>query len=253
MLYINTKGGVGKTTTSINLCGVIASQGHKVLLVDNDPTSGSTQILNIENEQGLTLYDLYRNSKITFDDCITKYNDYIDVITNVIGSANLEIELSHKRNTKETMLKSKFEKFENKTDYDYIIIDNAPSTGLISLNALAISDYYLMVIDNSPLAMQGLVLMEGMIAEMKDISLNDNLKLLGILRNNFDKTTLFSKKISQIVEKRFQQDLFKTIIYNSVKYVEAITVHKPINYYVKGGKYVDAYKDLYYEIISRIK
>jgi len=250
---INTKGGVGKTTTSVNLCGVMASQGHRVLLIDNDATAGTTQVLNVVNERGYTMYDLYRNSKVTFDDCIVKYSDNIDVITNAVESAKLEVELSYKRNTKETMLRSKYDKFDLKSNYDYIIIDNAPNVGLVNLNAMAMSNYFITVIDKSPLSLKGLVLMEGLIDEMKEINLNNNLKLLGILRNNFDKTTIFSRQISQIVEERFQKDLFKTIIYNSIKYVEAVTAHKPISDYAKGGKYADAYKELYYEIISRIK
>jgi len=250
---INTKGGVGKTTSSVNLCGVIASQGHKVLLIDNDCTAGATQALDVVNEKGFTMYDLYRNPKVSFDDCLVSYNDKIDIIINVVESSKLEVELNYKRNTKETMLKSKYDIFDHKTNYDYIIIDNAPNVGLVNLNAMAMSDYFITVIDKSPFSLKGLVLMEGLVDEMKEINLNNNLKLLGILRNNFDKTTIFSRQISQIVEERFQKDLFKTIIYNSVKYVEAVTAHKPIGEYLKGGKYVDAYKDLYYEIIDRIK
>ncbi|NOW87955.1 chromosome partitioning protein [Clostridium beijerinckii] len=245
---INVKGGVGKTTSTINLAGQFAEQQHRVLLIDNDSQSNLSQILNVASE--FNLYDLYSNHKINFDDCITKYNEQIDIIPNSIESAVLENEL-HNKMTRETILKNKFEKFKKKDNYDVIIIDNSPFMGLCTTNALSMSNFYIEIIDNSTSSLQGLNLVQKLITNMKDDGINSDIKLLGILRNNFDKKTLFSRQINEVVSEEFEKDIFKTIIYNSVKYKEAATCNKTIQEYSK--KYASAYKDLYYEIIKRLK
>lgn len=243
---INVKGGVGKTTTAINLAGEFAQQKCKVLLIDNDSQSNLTQILNVKGKY--TLYDLYSNSKVSFDDCVVKYNDKIDVITNTINSAILESEL-HNKMTRETILKSKFENFKN--DYDMVIIDNSPFLGLCTTNTMCMSNYYINVIDNSTSALQGLNLVNNLVNTISESSINNDLKLLGILRNNFDKKTIFSKQLNEVIEDEFKKDLFNTIIYNSVKYKEAVTANKTIQEYNK--KHAEPYERLYHEIMDSIK
>lgn len=244
---VNVKGGVGKTTSVLNLAGQFAENQHKVLLIDNDSQSNLTQILNI-NLGKYNLYDLYSNPRVDFGDCIVKYNDFIDVIPNKIESAILESEL-HNKMTRETILKSKWERFEN--DYDCVIIDNSPFMGLCTTNALAMSNLYIEVIDNSTSALQGLNLVKNLVKNIEEDGVNDNLKLLGILRNNFDKKTIFSKQLNEVVADELKADVFDTIIYNSVKYKEATAMNQTIQEYNK--KMADPYKKLYYEIIKRIK
>jgi len=243
---INVKGGVGKTSTTINLAGQFAQHEHKVLLIDNDSQSNLSQILDVESEYNL--YDLYSNPKVKFEDCIVKYNDWIDVIPNTINSASLENEL-HNKMTRETILKSKWEKFKN--PYNVCIIDNSPFLGITTTNAMCMSNYYLSVIDNSTSSLQGLNLVDKLVKNIKENGVNDNLKLLGILRNNFDKKTIFSKQLNEVITDDYKDDVFETIIYNSVKYKEAATMNKTIQEY--NNKYAEPYKRLLYEIIKRMK
>lgn len=243
---VNVKGGVGKTTTTINLAGQFAEHQHKVLLIDNDSQSNLSQILNAESEYNL--YDLYSNPKVGFEDCIVQHSELIDVIPNTIGSAALENEL-HNKMTRETILKNKFEKF--KSNYDVIIIDNSPFLGICTTNAMCMSNYYIEVIDNSTSALQGLNLVSNLVQNIKEDRVNTDIKLLGILRNNFDKKTIFSKQINEVIDEEFEKDIFKTIIYNSVKYKEAATYNKTIQEYNK--KQAEPYKNLYYEVIKRMK
>lgn len=243
---LNVKGGVGKTTTAINLAGAIEKQKHKVLIIDNDSQSNVTQILNVQADYNL--YDLYTNPKVNFEDCISQYSNYIYVIPNVIDSSILESQL-HNKMSRESLLKNKYEKFAD--DFDYILIDNSPFLGITVQNSLVLSNYYMEIIDNSVSALQGLNMVEKITGEIRESNLNNNLKLLGILRNRFEKRTIFNKQFDEVVQEELKNSLLNTIIYDSVKYKEAAAMHKVIqDYSAAHGK---VYTELYYEIMERTK
>lgn len=244
---INVKGGTGKTTTTINIAGAMAKLKRKVLILDNDSQSNVSQILDIKSEYNM--YDLYTNPKVDFYDCITKYNDYIYVIGNTINSAILENEL-HSKSSRETLLFRKYQGFKDKNDFDYILIDNSPFLGITVQNSLAMSNYYLEVIDNSTSALQGLNMVDIVINQLKENGISKGLKLLGILRNRFKKRSLFNRQFDEVLQEELKDKLFNTIIYDSVKYKEAAALHKTIQAYNKA--YSKPYSELYHEIIKRI-
>lgn len=242
---INVKGGVGKTQCSINIAGQIAKMKHKVLLIDNDSQGNLSQILNVSSKYNM--YDLYSNSKVNFNDCIVKYNDFIDVISNNINCAILETEL-HNKMTRETILKNKFQNFEH--DYDFIIIDNSPFLGLMAVNAMAMSDYYIEVIDNSPSALQGLNMVNKLTTDLKENGINKNLKSLGILRNRFERRSSFTKQFQEITDEIFKDKCFSTIIPESVKFKEAAAKNQTIQEYDK--KIAEPFEDLYHEMLNKL-
>lgn len=245
--FINVKGGVGKTMTCINIAGQMAEQGRKVLLIDNDSQGNLSQILNIQNKY--TMYDLYDNPKVEVEDCIVKYNKYIDVIPNTIESAILERNL-HNRMTRECILLNKFFNF-NEDQYDFILIDNSPFLGLMTTNAMVMSHYYIEVIDNSGSALQGLNMVQILVDDMAKNALNIDLKLLGILRNRFEKRSVFGKQFREVTEEVLKDKLFDTIIYDSIKYKEATALGKTIQEHDK--KSAKDFNKLYYEIMQKIE
>lgn len=242
---VNIKGGTGKTTTAINLCGEIASRGKKVLLVDNDPQSNVTKTFNIQSE--FTLYDLYYNKKVNFDDCIVGLKENIYILPNIIKSADLDDELQGRGN-KENILKNKLDSLTG--NFDFMIIDNNPYKSVLLKNALTISDYYIEVIDNSLDAIEGLNMIEKTIQDLKEDRLNDKIKSIGILRSRFDKVTTFTKQFSEVMERNYEGKLFESIVYDSIKYKEARAVKKFIQEYSK--EHAEVYERLYEELISRI-
>lgn len=243
---INVKGGTGKTTTTINLAGSMSKLKRKVLILDNDSQSNVTQILNINSRYNM--YDLYTNPKVDFTDCISMYNEYIYVIGNTIDSAILENELHNKYN-RESILKNKYEAFQN--DFDYVLIDNSPFLGITVQNSLAMSNYYIEIIDNSTSALQGLNMVSKVINELRENNLISNLELLGILRNRFKKRSIFNRQFDEVLEEELHDKLFRTIIYDSIKYKEAAALHKTIQEY--NMIYSKPYNDLYYELLNKIK
>ena len=241
---VNIKGGVGKTITALNLAGEIEKYG-RVLLIDNDSQSSLTQILNIKSDY--TLYDLYSNSKVNFEDCIVNVRNNLFIIPNTIESASLEYQLRNK-NTRDIILKEKWEKYGEK--FDFVIIDNSPFLGLFTRNSLAMSDYYIEVVDNSPSALQGLKMVTDLIKDIKETEVNTDIELLGILRNRFERRSSFGKQFNEVLTDSLNDDLFNTIIYDSIRYKEATIMCKTIQEY--NPDYAIPYKNLLGEIIHRI-
>lgn len=241
----NIKGGTGKTTTAINLTGEIARRGYSVLLIDNDPQSNATRTFNIKNDYDL--HDLYSNKKISFDDCIVKIKDNVFILPNNIESADLETELSPKGN-RENILKNKLNTLNTK--FDYIIIDNNPFVSLVQKNALTISDYFLIAIDNSNDALMGIEMVNRMVKSLKEDMLNSRIKCIGVLRAKFDKVTSYSKQFSEIVEGILKDNLLETIIYESVKYKEARATANFIQDYSK--EHAEPYIRIFDEMLKRM-
>jgi chromosome partitioning protein len=241
----NQKGGVGKTTTAMNLSAYLANEGNKVLLIDLDPQGNSTSGIGIDrNIVKRSLYDILIN-EIHPKEAIykTKY-DNLHIIPSAQVLAAAEVELvSHL--AREHKLKNALSKISN--DYDYIFMDSPPSLGLLTVNGLTASDNILIPVQAEYFALEGLGQLLHTVQRIKS-SLNPQIDLLGVLITMYDKRTVLARQVEGEVKKHFPGKVFETIVPRNIRLAEAPSFGKSIFKHDKLGKGANAYKNLAKEV-----
>ena len=251
---VNQKGGVGKTTTSINLSASLALEGKKVLLIDLDPQGNATTGVGFnKGDIERSVYDVFNNT-VDINDVIlkTKFRD-LHLLPSSLQLAGIDIELIEKGREDPAFQKSfqfKKELDKCKDNYDYVIVDCPPSLGLITTNALTASDSVIIPVQCEFFALEGITqLLNAIMLTKKKI--NPNLKLEGVLLTMFDSKTNLSIEVIEEIRSYFKEKVYRTIIPRLIRLAEAPSHGKPIVTYDPKSKGSQAYLNLAKEVIER--
>ena len=241
----NQKGGVGKTTTCVNLCASLAKRNRKVLLADCDPQGNSTSGMGVSKDKIPNGHDLQRRGAPA-SDCIVKTN-FGDVLPSNKELSGASVELVEEEN-REFVLKTRL--LALREDYDYIFIDCPPSLELLTVNALAAADSVLIPVQCEYYALEGIADLMTTIKLTKK-RLNPGLEIQGIVLTMFDQRTNFSEQVAAEVEKFFGTSVYKTRIPRNVRIAEAPSHGEPVIKYDRISKGSRAYLHLADEFIRR--
>ena len=245
----NQKGGVGKTTTAINLSACLAEQGKKVLVIDLDPQGNTTSGFGLDKESlSNTVYQLM------LDECTIRESMYgvesidnLKLIPSDVDLAGAEIELLG-RNEREYILKNEVDYI--KDDFDFIIIDCPPSLNMLTINALTTSDSVLVPIQCEYYALEGIAQLMHTIDLVKE-RLNSKLEINGVVFTMYDSRTNLSSDVVDTVKENLQAYVYQTIIPRNVRLAEAPSNGLPINLYDGKSAGAESYRNLAKELISR--
>ena len=244
----NQKGGVGKSTTAINLSACLAEKGKKVLAIDMDPQGNTTSGFGVD-KNGIenTLYELLLGEAETKDTIVKDVVENLDLIPSNINLSGAEIELVG-IDDKEFILKGITDKLRRK--YDYIILDCPPSLNMLTINALTAATSVLVPIQCEYYALEGLSQLIHTIDLVKE-RLNKRLKMEGVVLTMYDARTNLSLQVVENVKENLNQNIYKTIIPRNVRLAEAPSYGQPINIYDPRSAGAESYRLLAEEVLNR--
>jgi len=247
----NQKGGVGKTTTNINLCAYLAMEGYKILAIDMDPQGNTTSGLGFDKRKiDMSIYDVLTSDaslKDVIKECQVVNNFYIAPSTMELAGAEVELISKDKR---ETILKDKLN--EIKDDYDFVFIDCPPSLGFLTINALCASDSVFIPIQCEFYALEGVGQLINTVQLVKK-SLNKNLDIEGVILTMYDGRTNLSNEVVSEVKKYFKDKVYETTIPRNIRLAECPSFGLPIMLYDDKCKGAESYESLAKEFLKHQK
>lgn len=246
----NQKGGVGKTTSTINIGASLAAFGRKVLLVDLDPQGALSAGLGISHDElDVTVYNLLVDSSASILDAIhSSPVDGLDVVPANIDLSAAEIQLVNEVGREQALARALRHVMR---DYDFIIVDCQPSLGLLTVNALSCADSVIIPVESEYFSLRGLALLMDTVDKVRD-RLNFKLEVLGILVTMFDRRTLHAREVMERLVEAFGDKVFDSVITRTVRFPETSVAGEPINTWAPSSSGAVQYSNLAKEVIERV-
>ncbi len=245
----NQKGGVGKTTTALNLSAFLGKKNKKILLVDMDPQGNASSGMGFDiHKLDRTIYEVLLEEYSSLECILPTKEENVWILPSNVNLAGLEVDLLEKENKNE-QLKQILNKIRNQ--YDYIIIDSPPNLGILTLNGLCASDGVIIPLQTEYYALEGITQLMKVIHRVQK-TLNPSLVLVGVLLTMYDSRTSLSKMVVDDVKKHFKEKVFDSIIPRNVKLSEAPSFGKSIALYAPDSAGAIAYEKVAEEFLNRI-
>lgn len=249
---LNQKGGVGKTTTAINLAAYLAKQNKQVLIIDADPQGNATSGLGVDKSKlGTTLCDVLVSGADLASIVSQTTAPGVEIVPTDARLASAEVDLANQPE-RELRLKRALQQAAKLESYDIVLIDCPPALGLLTINALTAADLVLIPVQAEYYALEGLSQLLQVMQHVRR-SHNPELELLGVVMTMFDKRTTLAEHVYAEVQKHFGEKLFKTVIPRNVRLAEAPSYGRPISEHDKWSKGARAYKQLAKEVLKHVE
>ncbi len=246
----NQKGGVGKTTTAVNLGAALAELRHRILLVDLDPQANATSSFGLQGVEQISLYESLLGEASITEKIVPTRRDHLFIVPADLDLAGAEVEIARMPDHL-TRLAETLKPLHADETFDFVFLDCPPSLGILMSNALAAADELLTPIQCEYFALEGLVKIVRLIEQVRDSGTNKRLELSGIVMTMFDGRTNLSEQVVAEVREHFGERVYETVIPRSVRLSEAPSFGKSILEYASSGAGAQAYRALAREFIQR--
>jgi chromosome partitioning protein len=246
----NQKGGVGKTTTSVNLGAALAAEGERVLLIDLDPQGNATSAFGMQELEGESLYGALVGEESVAERVLPTRLENLFIVPADLDLAGAEVEVA-RMSDHLTCLSRALEVFRNDQTFDWILLDCPPSLGILMTNALAAADEILTPIQCEYFALEGLVKIVRVVGQVCDSGANPNLQIAGIVMTMFDGRTNLSSQVVNEVREHFPEKTYATVIPRTVRLSEAPSFGQTILEYDSSGSGARAYRQMAVEFLKR--
>src|SRR5213079_2267863 len=246
----NQKGGVGKTTTAVNLGAALAEIGHRILIIDLDPQANATSSFGLQAVEQTSLYEPLLGGASITERIFPTEREGLFIVPSDLDLAGAEVEIARMPNHL-TRLAETLQPLHADDTFDFVLLDCAPSLGILMTNALAAADELLTPIQCEYFALEGLVKIVRVVEQIRDSGANDRLEIGGIVMTMFDSRTNLSEQVVNEVRKHFGERVYRTVIPRTVRLSEAPSFGKSILEYDSSGVGATAYRALAREFIKR--